>query len=120
MASTETSRRAAVISVIGSLNVDLVSYTSRIPNGGETLTSDSFSTNWGGKGANQAVAAARLGSGRGVNVKMIGAVGDDSFGPDLRKAMEGKGVDTTDVRVANGLPSGTAVILVCNSDCVAF
>lgn len=105
-----------MINVIGSLNVDLVSFTSRIPKAGETLTSDSFSTNWGGKGANQAVATASLGAGQGLVVKMVGAVGDDSFGPELRKAMEEKNVDTADVRVARGVPSGTAVILVCTTN----
>ena len=121
-ASAERDR--GLICVVGSLNVDLVSYASRIPNAGETLSSESFTTGWGGKGANQAVATARLASSSSssiasdaehsaqIRVKMIGAVGADSFGPDLKAAMEGQGVDTSDVRVVSGQPTGVAVILV--------
>ena len=80
---------AKTITVIGSLNTDLVTVTPRVPAGGETLTASSFSTGPGGKGANQAVACARLsrpnpatakaasGSDSDIQVKMIGAVGDD-------------------------------------------
>jgi ribokinase len=112
------------IYIIGSLNVDLVSYTSRIPNEGETLTSDSFATGWGGKGANQAVATAKLatpsssatksrsGGARKIIVKMIGAVGDDEFGSPLKRELGANDIDTTDVRVESGQRTGVAVIMV--------
>ena len=105
------------IYVVGSLNVDLVSYTSRIPNAGETLTSESFTTGYGGKGANQAVATARLASSstpseHSIVVKMVGAVGDDEFGPPLKQAMEAEGIDVVDVAVVKGQRTGVAVILV--------
>ena len=64
------------IAVIGSLNVDFITRTPRIPEPGETLTANSFDTGLGGKGANQAVACARLAS-EDVNVQMVGNVGDD-------------------------------------------
>lgn len=76
------------ITVIGSLNTDLVTLTPRVPTGGETLTATSFSTGPGGKGANQAVACARLSRPNPAStpdhesdilVKMIGAVGDDEY-----------------------------------------
>jgi ribokinase len=83
--TTTMSSNPAIITVIGSLNVDLVTRTPRVPVGGETLTSESFDIGWGGKGANQAVACARLsrtskqaasGENSDVEVRMVGAVGD--------------------------------------------
>ena len=67
------------IVVVGSINMDLVTLAPRFPEPGETLTGDRFLTVPGGKGANQAVAAARL----GASVAMVGAVGDDAFGKQL-------------------------------------
>lgn len=107
------------IVVIGSLNVDLVTYTKRVPEPGETLTSESFTTGFGGKGANQAVATARAASlsilnGQPATVRMIGAIGDDEFGPRLREAMAAEGVDVDGVRVEEDERTGVAVILVCS------
>lgn len=111
------------ISVIGSLNTDLVSVTPRVPSGGETLTGTSFSTGPGGKGANQAVACSRISRpnpkssrsiapGSDVVVKMVGAVGADSFGSDLVKGMSEDGIETLSVRVVDGQTTGVAVIMV--------
>lgn len=82
MPSDTTTR--PTIAVIGSLNYDLVSVVRRLPESGETLTSQKFFTQCGGKGANQAVAAARISEKCStVRVKMIGAVGGDEFGGKL-------------------------------------
>jgi ribokinase len=96
------------IVVFGSINMDLVARTPRLPAPGETLTGHSFATVPGGKGANQAVACARL----GAPTRMVGRVGDDVFGAALRASLEGYGVDASGVAVAPGLPSGIAVIEV--------
>ncbi|WP_031068898.1 ribokinase [Streptomyces sp. NRRL S-118] len=95
------------IAVLGSTNMDLVAYVPRAPKLGETVTGREFRTVPGGKGANQAVAAARA----GAEVSMIGAVGSDDFGARLRAALEGAGVDTDLLRTVEG-PSGTAHIVV--------
>ena len=95
------------IVVIGSLNLDLVAKVPRMPMEGETLTGLGFATYPGGKGANQAVAAAFLGG----DVVMVGRVGTDSFGAQLREALNRAGVDSSHVRETPG-SSGTAVILV--------
>jgi ribokinase len=109
------------ISVIGSLNVDLVTITPRVPSGGETLTASSFSTGPGGKGANQAVASARLSRPNPTStssptsdivVKMLGAVGADEFGPPLLAGMEADGIEVSSVSVVPGQTTGVAVILV--------
>ncbi|MFB7373812.1 ribokinase [Streptomyces sp. NPDC056222] len=95
------------IVVLGSTNMDLVAFVPKAPARGETVTGREFRTIPGGKGANQAVAAARA----GADVSMIGAVGADDFGVRLRAALEGSGVDTDLLRTAEG-PSGTAHIVV--------
>jgi ribokinase len=95
------------IVVIGSLNLDLVAKVARMPTEGETLTGLGFATYPGGKGANQAVAAALLGG----DVAMVGRVGTDNFGEQLREALNGAGVNSSCVRETPG-SSGTAVILV--------
>ncbi|MGA5101742.1 ribokinase [Streptomyces lavendulocolor] len=95
------------IVVLGSTNMDLVAYVSRAPKLGETVTGREFRTVPGGKGANQAVAAARA----GAEVSMIGAVGSDEFGTRLRAGLTGAGVDTDLLRTVDG-PSGTAHIVV--------
>ncbi|WP_335972930.1 ribokinase [Streptomyces sp. CA2R106] len=100
-------RGRARIVVMGSANMDLVAYTRVAPARGETVTGETFRTVAGGKGANQAVAAARAG---GV-VAFVGAVGDDDFGPRLRAALDGAGVDTAALRTVPG-PSGIAHIVV--------
>ena len=93
------------IVVVGSLNIDLVARVSRIPVPGETIIGTDFETFPGGKGANQATAAARL----GANVKMIGKLGSDPFAAQLRNSLENSGVNTECVQNVQG-PSGTALI----------
>ena len=95
------------IVVLGSTNMDLVTYVEKAPQRGETVTGREFRTIPGGKGANQAVAAARA----GATVSMIGAVGNDAFGTRLRSTLEDSGVDTDLLRTVEG-PSGTAHIVV--------
>ncbi|OON82944.1 ribokinase [Streptomyces tsukubensis] len=104
---TSASTGAARIVVLGSTNMDLVAYTEAAPAPGETVTGRSFRTVPGGKGANQAVAAARAGG----RVSMIGAVGDDDFGVRLRATLTEAGVATGPLRTVPG-PSGTAHIVV--------
>ncbi|WP_412460257.1 ribokinase [Pseudomonas sp. SC11] len=98
----------AKVVVVGSLNMDLVARAERLPRGGETLAGDSFFTAPGGKGANQAVAAARL----GASVAMIGNVGDDAYGQQLRQALQDEGVDCQAVAICEGVSSGLALIVV--------
>src|SRR5215467_644053 len=95
------------IAVIGSINIDLVARAERIPLAGETVSSSDFQAHPGGKGANQAVAVARLGH----PVRMIGMVGSDAFGERLRAQLVESGVDASGVRTMPG-PSGVAVIAV--------
>jgi ribokinase len=96
------------ILVIGSINLDLVCAGKRIPAPGETLKGDKFQTFYGGKGANQAVAVARLGH----PVNMIGKVGNDSFGDGLRRGLRDAKVGIRGVSVAKGVSSGVALITV--------
>jgi len=98
----------AKVVVVGSLNMDLVARAQRLPRGGETLTGDSFFTAPGGKGANQAVAVARL----GASVAMVGNVGDDAYGQQLRQALLTEGIDCQGVSVCPGVSSGVALIVV--------
>jgi len=88
--------------------MDLVARVQRMPAPGETLTGRSFLANPGGKGANQAVAAAR----QGARVAMAGRVGDDGFAAQLRASLAQQGVDGSDVRTTSGESSGVALILV--------
>ncbi|MFG1943262.1 ribokinase [Nonomuraea sp. NPDC048826] len=96
-----------MITVFGSANMDLVAYTARAPRLGETVTGRDFRTVPGGKGANQAVAAARA----GAEVTFLGAVGEDAFGAELRDTLAAAGVDVTLLRRVPG-PSGIAHIVV--------
>src|SRR5258708_23605578 len=96
------------IAVFGSINMDLVVRTAHLPQAGQTLSGQTFFTVSGGKGANQAVACARL----GVKTLMIGRVGDDVFGGTLRDSLHGYGVDVSGVYVTEGVPSGVALITV--------
>ncbi|MBB5059967.1 ribokinase [Granulicella aggregans] len=98
------------IVVVGSINMDMVANAARIPLAGETISGDGFATHPGGKGANQAVAAGRL----GAAVKMIGRVGEDAFAAELRASLEGAGVDTSGVKSVAG-SSGVAAIVVAAS-----
>jgi ribokinase len=101
------SGRPAIV-VVGSVNLDLVVRVARLPGPGETVSGGDVFRNPGGKGANQAVAAARLGRG----VAMVGRVGDDQAGRELLASLRADGVDTAHVRVADGVPSGAAFITV--------
>ena len=103
-----SARKNRPIVVVGSLNMDLVMRTPRVPVGGETLNGHEFSTLPGGKGANQAVACARLGG----KVAMIGQVGDDSFGRTLRDGLAVDGIDVSGVAVTASVGTGVAMILV--------
>jgi ribokinase len=94
------------IVVVGSINLDLVASTDRIPQVGETVIGRTFTTFFGGKGANQAVAVARL----GYPVSMIGNVGNDAFGTQLRGGLAEAGVNTEYVGTVEG-SSGTALII---------
>lgn len=96
------------IAVVGSINRDITVMTSRLPEPGETLLGNSHHTGGGGKGANQAVAAARLGSG----VAMVGRVGDDDHGHALLDALVTEGVDISGVGLDPILPTGLALITV--------
>ena len=96
------------IVVFGSLNLDLVTQTPRLPVAGETIRGDNFFTGLGGKGANQAVAAARL----GASTRAIGRVGGDRFGEQLLKGLWDSGVDASGVRVDESTHSGVAVVSV--------
>ncbi len=98
---------AGSIVVLGSINMDLVTTTSRLPKPGETLLGNTFSTVPGGKGANQAIAAAKAGG----QVRFAGAVGDDDFGDRLRAALVEGGVSVDLLRKIRG-PSGIASITV--------
>jgi ribokinase len=91
--------------VVGSVNLDLVASADRVPVAGETISGHTFQTFFGGKGANQAVAVARLRHA----VSMIAKVGDDAFGSQLKKALRQAGVDVRAVKVAAG-SSGVALI----------
>jgi ribokinase len=93
--------------VFGSINMDMVTRTPRLPRPGETLIGHGFATAPGGKGANQAVACARL----GTPTRMVGRVGDDVFGAALRANLETHGVDVSAVAVTPG-SSGVAAISV--------
>lgn len=93
------------IVVVGSINLDLVARAPRIPVAGETVIGQNFQTFFGGKGANQAVAAARL----GAKVCMIGQLGSDAFASQLRSGLQQAGVDTAAVGETPG-PSGVALI----------
>jgi ribokinase len=96
------------IVVVGSLNADLTIYTERLPNPGETLHGEGFTVNPGGKSANQAVAAGRLGG----NVGLIGAVGRDSNGDMLLASAGAAGVDVSRVRRSGDVETGVAVVTV--------
>lgn len=100
------------ITVIGSINMDLVTSTTQIPKVGETVLGHSFHTIPGGKGANQAVAAARL----GADVTMIGAVGNDSFGKTLVEHLTNEGINTENIMKVKDTSTGIASIIVSEAD----
>ena len=96
-----------VILVVGSTMIDLIAYADRLPEAGETLVGTSFAMGFGGKGANQAVAAARL----GARVALVNTVGEDAYGAETLANLAEQGVDTTYVRRVPG-SSGVAPIWV--------
>jgi ribokinase len=96
------------VAVLGSINMDLVVRVSELPHPGDTVLGDRLHTIPGGKGANQAVAAARL----GAHVRMVGRVGADAFGAELVAGLREDGVDTSGVAVDASEPSGAALIVV--------
>ncbi|MDR2687691.1 MAG: ribokinase [Oscillospiraceae bacterium] len=100
------------ICVAGSLNMDLCVETPRVPAMGETVLGGGFSASPGGKGANQAVAAARL----GACVAMLGRAGGDAFGARLIENLRANGVGTEHIRITQDAPTGVAVILLHNRD----
>ncbi|CAM02509.1 ribokinase [Saccharopolyspora erythraea NRRL 2338] len=97
--------------VVGSLNADLTARVRRHPAPGETVRGDALTVSGGGKGANQAVAAARL----GARTAMVGRVGADAHGDMLLEALRADGVDTTHTMRDHGAPTGTALITVADS-----
>ncbi|WP_250472314.1 ribokinase [Caballeronia sp. GAFFF1] len=106
-ATSETGARGRVV-VVGSLNMDLVARAPRLPKPGETLAGSAFAQAPGGKGANQAVAAARL----GAQVAMIGCVGSDANGATLRAGLEAEGIDCAALATSAQAPTGVALIIV--------
>src|SRR5688500_14406514 len=96
-----------MIAVFGSINLDLIGGVERLPRPGETVPGSAFAIAPGGKGANQALAAARA----GATVGMIGAVGDDSFAAPALALLRSGGVDLSRVRTVQGA-TGVALILV--------
>ena len=105
------------IVVLGGINMDVVANVQRMPAAGETVHGDSFVMTGGGKGANQAVAAARL----GAEVRMVGRVGDDAFGRTLLHALRSEGIDVSGVAPDPSNGTGVAVIMVDASgqNCIA-
>lgn len=105
-------RGKIMIYIVGSLNMDLRIESPYMPVAGETLTGSNFMTNGGGKGANQATAAAKLGG----KIKMCGVVGNDSFGATLIGNLKAAGADVSHIRVAKGVSTGIAVIIVTDGN----
>src|ERR671935_2975888 len=99
---------ASRVLVVGSANVDFTLALERLPEPGETVSEGTLLIARGGKGANQAVAARRL----GAEVRLIGCVGDDASGREVRAALAEEGVDITGVTMTSEAATGTALILV--------
>ncbi|WP_416147528.1 ribokinase [Salipaludibacillus sp. HK11] len=104
--------RKPSITVIGSINMDMITESTLVPEQGETILGTNFSTIPGGKGANQAVASARL----GADVRMIGRVGDDTFGPHLQQSLATNGINCDRVKPVTECSSGVATILLTDND----
>ena len=101
-----------MIYISGSLNMDLCIETPYVPQAGETITGKGFITNGGGKGANQATAAAKLGG----KIAMCGVVGNDAFGETLLTNLSSAGADISHVRKIDGISTGIAVIIISDSN----
>ena len=93
------------LAVVGSINIDMTVTAERIPLKGETLMGDNISYIPGGKGANQAVAMAKL----GAEVEMFGCVGDDENGKKMIDNMKNHGIKTDNIKVLEGVPTGIAM-----------
>jgi ribokinase len=108
---------AGRIVVVGSANIDLVMKMPRLPRVGETVTDATFVQAFGGKGANQAVGAARAGG----EVAFVACVGDDAYGQQVRGSLEADGIDTRFLYTEPGVASGTALIMVggAGENCIA-
>ncbi len=100
------------LAVVGSINMDMTVTAERIPQKGETLHGDSISYIPGGKGANQAVAMAKL----GAEVEMFGCIGDDENGQRLMENLRQVGVKTEHIKTIKGVPTGIAMITVAEND----
>jgi ribokinase len=100
--------KQSFIAVVGSANVDLTTFNDVFPRPGETIFGKKFDLGFGGKGANQAVAARLC----GASVAMIAKVGSDLFGPATIKNFQSQGIDASHVRIAEGVSSGVAPIFV--------
>lgn len=94
--------------VIGSANVDFVVHVERLPAPGETVSEGTLLVNHGGKGANQAVAARRL----GADVRFLACVGDDASGAEIRAGLAAEGIDVGGVLTTGEAATGTALIVV--------
>lgn len=116
MAPDENTSMPRIV-VLGGINMDVVANVQRMPEPGETVHGDRFFMTGGGKGANQAVAAARL----GAEVRMVGRVGDDDFGRTLLDALRSEGIDVSGVAPDPSNGTGVAVIMVDASgqNCIA-
>jgi ribokinase len=99
---------SGAVVVVGSVNADLVVSVRELPRAGETVTGGTFARHGGGKGANQAVAAARA----GARVAFVGAVGADDFGDEALRALEAEGIDVSAVQRLPEVPTGVAAIVV--------
>ena len=102
------------LAVVGSINTDMTVTAERIPLKGETLMGSSLSYIPGGKGANQAVAMAKL----GAEVEMFGCVGDDSNGEKMLENLKAVGVGTEHIQILKGVPTGIAMITVGDNDSI--
>ena len=100
------------LAVVGSINIDMTVTSERIPLKGETLMGDSISYIPGGKGANQAVAMAKL----GAEVEMFGCVGNDENGKKMIDNMKNHSIKTDNIKVLDGVPTGIAMITVAEND----
>ncbi|MCH4089972.1 ribokinase [Acetobacter sp.] len=94
----------------GSVNIDVTARGQRLPTPGETVHADSYTIGLGGKGANQAAAAARLGSGRAIQSALVGRIGADAFGAQARSSLETFGVELEALRTDGNAATGLALI----------
>src|SRR5699024_7048406 len=100
------------IVVVGSLSTDFIVQAERMPQKGETILGNNFSTAYGGKGANQAVAASRL----TAETAYVGAIGDDGFGDTLKNNLESNNIFCENMETFAGEPTGTAHINIYDND----